>query len=185
MASAGRNSDHERLEQLLTEHAERVRVVMLRYRLPQRGIDPDEIEQQVRIRLWKAIQRDRSGAFSASYIQRIVASVAIDAMRRARVRPSEPGAEDDDLGMDRLDADTAQPDATASDDERVRILARCLNELPSRRRLPISLHLEGHTFREIGAMIEVSEEAARKLVSRGMKTLRARLRELGVDARED
>lgn len=184
MTPSGPNPDHQRLEALLSEHAERVRLVMLRYRLPQHGIDPQEIEQQVRIRLWKAIQRDRSGAFGASYIQRIVASVAIDAMRRARVRPSEPGPEDDERGMDRLDADTAQPDATASDDQRVRILARCMDELPSRRRLPISLHLEGHTFREIGEMIEVSEEAARKLVSRGMKTLRARLKELGVDVDE-
>lgn len=181
MAAGGKKADHERLEALLDEHAERVRLVMLRYRLPQHGIDPDEIEQQVRIRLWKAVERDRSGAFGASYIQRIVASVAIDAMRRARVRPSEPGAEDDELGMDRLDADSAQPDETASDEERVQILARCMDELPSRRRLPISLHLEGHSFREIGEMIEVSEEAARKLVSRGMKTLRAKLIELGVD----
>ena len=184
MAPSGPNPDHQRLEALLAEHAERVRLVMLRYRLPQHGIDPDEIEQQVRIRLWKAIQRDRSGAFTASYIQRIVASTAIDAMRRARVRPSEPGAEDDEQGMDRLDADMPRPDDTASDDQRVRILARCMDELPSRRRLPISLHLEGHTFREIGDMIEVSEEAARKLVSRGMKTLRARLQELGVDVDE-
>ena len=180
MAPSGPNPDHQRLEALLAEHAERVRLVMLRYRLPQHGIDPEEVEQQVRIRLWKAIQRDRSGAFGASYIQRIVASVAIDAMRRARVRPSEPGAEEDERGMDRLDAEAVQPEDTASDDQRVQILARCMDELPSRRRLPISLHLEGHTFREIGEMIEVSEEAARKLVSRGMKTLRARLKELGV-----
>lgn len=185
MAPSGTNPDHQRLEALLVEHAERVRLVMLRYRLPQHGIDPQEIEQQVRIRLWKAIQRDRSGAFGASYIQRIVASTVIDAMRRARVRPSEAGSEDDEQGIDRLDADTAQPDTTASDDERVRILARCMDELPSRRRLPISLHLEGHTFREIGEMIEVSEEAARKLVSRGMQTLRARLKELGVDVNEN
>lgn len=185
MAPNGPDCDQERLEALLHEHAERVRLVMLRYRLRQHGIDPDEVEQQVRIRLWKAIRRDRSGKFGASYIQRIVASVAIDAMRRAKVRPSEPGRTDDELDLERPETRTAQPDITASDDQRVAILARCLDELPSRRRLPISLHLEGYSFREVGDTVGTSEEAARKLVSRGLKTLRARLRELGVDVDDD
>lgn len=185
MPTSRPNPEHQRLEELLAEHGERVRLVMLRFRLPQHGIDPDEVEQQVRIRLWKALQRDRSGAFSASYIQRIVASTAIDAMRRARVRPSEPGSSEAEWSPERLDGNATGPDMVASDEERVRILARCMDELPQRRRLPISLHLEGHSFREVGLVIGVSEEAARKLVSRGLKTLRARLRELGVDVNVD
>lgn len=184
MAPQGPIADHERLEQLLREHASRVRFLLLRHRLPQHGIDPDEIEQQVRIRLWKAIQRDRSGAFGASYIQRIVASTVIDALRRAKVRPSEPGSEEDQA-LEGLYDEDAQPEHAASDDERLEILARCLDEIPSRRRLPINLHLQGYTFREIGEEIDLSEEASRKLVSRGMQALRQRLRELGVETRED
>ncbi len=180
MAHDDGDNDRQRLEAILAEHGERVRKAMLRFRLPQHGIDPDEVEQQVRIRLWKAVQRDRFGTFNASYIQRVVASTAIDAMRRTRVRPSEPGS-GEDSAIEQLDSHAPQPDATASDDERVRILRRCLDELPSGRRLPISLHLEGYSFREVGEMIGASEEAARKRVARGLDMLRARLREEGVD----
>lgn len=184
MARHGIPSDQQRLQQLLDEHAERVRLVMLRFRLPQHGIDPVEVEQQVRIRLWKAVQRDRSGEFGASYIQRIVASTAIDAMRRAKVRPSEPGVTDEELDLDRLDSAAAAPDRAASDEQRLRILAQCMEEMPARRRLAVSLRLQGHSFREVGEMTETSEEAARKLVSRGLKLLRERLRELGVEVDE-
>jgi RNA polymerase sigma-70 factor (ECF subfamily) len=176
--------EHRRLEQLLLDHAARVKKLLLRHGLERHGIDPEEIEQEVRIRLWRAIERDRSGIFGASYVQRIVASTVIDALRRAKVRPSEPGA-DEDQGLERLLDAAPRPEHRASDDERVRILGRCLAEIPARRRLPITLHLEGFGFREIGDRIGLSEEAARKLVSRGMADLRARLRECGVDTNDE
>ncbi|HET8898775.1 MAG TPA: RNA polymerase sigma factor [Rhodanobacteraceae bacterium] len=177
-------SDHQRLEQLLLEHAARVKKLLLRHGLARHGIDPDEIEQEVRIRLWHAIERDRSGVFGASYIQRIVASTVIDALRRAKVRPSEPGA-DEDQGLDTLHDSGPHPEHRASNDERVRILQRCLAEIPARRRLPITLHLEGFGFRDIGDKVGLSEEAARKLVSRGMADLRQRLRDAGVETSDD
>lgn len=176
--------DHRRLEQLLLEHAARVKKLLLRHGLERHGIDPDEIEQEVRIRLWRAIERDRSGAFGASYVQRIVASTVIDALRRARVRPSEPGV-DEDWGLETLQDNAPLPEHSASDDERVRILGRCLAGIPERRRLPITLHLEGFGFREIGDRFGLSEEAARKLVSRGMADLRRKLRECGVETSDE
>lgn len=176
--------DHQRLEQLLAEHGARLKALLHRYRLPQQGIDPDEVEQEVRIRLWRAVERDRSGEFRASYIQRVVASVVIDAVRRGRVRPSEPG-NDDNGGMDVLEDFAPRPDQSASDDERMQILAGCLAEIPERRRIPIQLHLQGLGFRHIGELNGISEEAARKLVSRGMADLRQRLRESGVEGDKD
>ena len=59
-----------RLEQVLSDFGSRLGALMRSYRLDRHGIDPDDVEQEVRIRLWKAISRDRSGAFHASYVQR-------------------------------------------------------------------------------------------------------------------
>lgn len=176
--------DHQRLQELLTAHAARVKALLLRHGLERHGLDPDEIEQEVRIRLWHAIERDRSGIFGASYVQRIVASTVIDALRRAKVRPSEPGADEGQV-LESLQDHAPRPEHRASDDERVRILRACMAAIPPRRRLPITLHLQGFGFREIGDRIGLSEEAARKLVSRGMADLRRRLHECGVDAHDD
>ncbi len=85
-------------------------------RLDKHGIDPADVEQEVRIRLWRALERDRSGAFAASYIQRVVASTVIDALRRAEVRAAEPlPDEDDEPGS--VGEDPIGPDRRAGDVE--------------------------------------------------------------------
>ena len=63
-----------RLEQILRDYGTRLRYLLRSHKLDQHGIDPDDVEQEVRIRLWRAIERDRFGDFHASYIQRAVTS---------------------------------------------------------------------------------------------------------------
>ncbi|MGH8323861.1 MAG: RNA polymerase sigma factor, partial [Steroidobacteraceae bacterium] len=81
---------HARLEELFRSYGARVRGLLTTYGLDRHGVDPADVEQEVRIRLWHAIERDRSGAFGASYVQRVVATTVIDALRRAQVRAAEP-----------------------------------------------------------------------------------------------
>lgn len=174
-----------RLEQVLGDFGARLGVLMRSYRLDRHGIDPDDVEQEVRIRLWKAISRDRSGAFHASYVQRVVASTVIDALRRAQVRAAEPLPEEDD-GSFEVDLAPVAPERRAGDLQQMQGLQRCLAEIPERRRLPIALHLQGFSLQEIADIAGIaSAEAARKLVSRGLEGLKQRLRELGLGDFED
>lgn len=167
-----------RLQQVLADFGARLGVLMRTYRLDRHGIDPADVEQEVRIRLWKAIARDRSGAFHASYVQRVVATTVIDALRRAEVRAAEPLPEDDDE-PGQLPEEGIGPEQSASDGERMSGLKQCLAEIPERRRLPITMHLQGFSLQEIADVAGVSAEAARKLVTRGLDGLKSRLRELG------
>lgn len=173
-----------RLEQVLSDFGSRLGVLMRGYRLDRHGIDPADVEQEVRIRLWKAISRDRSGAFHASYVQRVVATTVIDALRRAEVRATEPLPEDDDEPGHWPESGIS-PEQSASDEERMSGLQRCLAEIPERRRLPITLHLQGYSLQEIADVVGTSAEAARKLVTRGLDGLKSRLRELGYGEFDD
>ncbi|WP_300616440.1 RNA polymerase sigma factor [Dokdonella sp.] len=177
---------HARLEDLFRAYGARVKGLLSTYGLDKHGIDPADVEQEIRIRLWKALERDRSGAFHASYVQRVVASTVIDALRRAEVRAAEPlPEEDDDVPAD-LGEGPVGPERSAGDAERMQGIERCLNEIPERRRLPIALHLQGFSLQEIADLAGIpSAEAARKLVSRGLEELKARLRELGHGDFED
>lgn len=172
------DSVDDRLARILSDFGSRLGALLHTYRLDRHGIDPADIEQEVRIRLWKAIERDRSGAFHASYVQRVVATTVIDALRRAEVRAAAPLPEDDDESG-QLPEEGVGPEQSASDGERMSGLKRCLGEIPERRRLPITLHLQGFSLQEIADVVGTSAEAARKLVSRGMDELKTRLRELG------
>jgi len=177
---------HARLEELLAAYGARVRSLLSTYGLDKHGVDPADVEQEVRIRLWHALERDRSGAFHASYVQRVVATTVIDALRRAQVRAAEPLPEEDDEGAVDLEVAHVAPDRRAGDLERMQGLRQCLEEIPERRRLPISLHLQGFSLQEIADLAGIaSAEAARKLVSRGLEELKQRLRELGLGDFED
>ncbi len=127
-----------------------------------------------------AIERDRSGAFHASYIQRVVASAVIDAIRRAEVRAADPLPEDDETAVQQMPEGPVGPERRARDGERMEVLSRCMDEISERRRVPVALYLQGFSLQEIAEKADIpSVEAARKLVSRGMEELRRRLRDTG------
>lgn len=177
---------HARLEELFRAYGARVKGLLTTYGLDKHGIDPADVEQEVRIRLWKALERDRSGAFHASYVQRVVASTVIDALRRAEVRAAEPLPEEDDEAPVDLGEGPVGPERSAGDVERMQGIERCMNEIPERRRLAVALHLQGFSLQEIADLAGIaSAEAARKLVSRGLEELKSRLRELGYGDFED
>ncbi len=177
---------HARLEELVRTYSAKVKGLLRTYGLDKHGIDPADVEQEVRIRLWRAIERDRSGAFHASYVQRVVASTVIDAMRRAEVRAAEPLPEEDEEQPVDLGEGPVGPERSAGDVERMQCLERCMAEIPERRRMPIALHLQGFSLQEIADLAGIpSAEAARKLVSRGLEELKTRLRELGYGDFED
>jgi RNA polymerase sigma factor (sigma-70 family) len=169
-----------RLHSLLAEFGAKVRFLIENHRLGQYGIDPADIEQEVHIRLWRALERDRNAAFHTSYIQRTVLTSVIDAIRAANSRPSEPLPDEGDEGVSGLVESSAGPERKAGADQDFGRLQDCLAELPERRREAVALHLQGFSLREIGELNGTSEEAARKLFERGMQTLRERLVAVGL-----
>ncbi|MDE2084523.1 MAG: sigma-70 family RNA polymerase sigma factor [Xanthomonadaceae bacterium] len=164
-----------RLHQLLADYGARVRGLIDSHGIARYGIDPADIEQEVRIRLWRALERDRNAAFHASYIHRTVLSAVIDAVRAANARPAEPLPEAESAAAEALVATGPGPERLAGGTQEFSRVAACMAGLPARRREAVALHLQGFSLREIGGAVGVSEEAARKLLDRGMQTLRERL----------
>lgn len=168
-----------RFGRLLAEFGPRLRRTVVIHCRGRFAVDLDDIEQETRIRLWKALESDRIGHLAASYVQKVVSSVVIDAGRRAAVRAAEPLPETDDQAepVGRV-ADGA--DRAAMGDEHMHHVLRCIGALPPRRRIPVKLHLQGYSLPEIAQLEGVSAEAARKLVNRGLDELQQQLRELGL-----
>lgn len=168
-----------RLEELLGRFAARVRVQIETNRLVQHGIDADDVEQEVRIRLWKALERDPNAEFPASYIQKVVATVLVDALRRQQARPGEPLPEPEEGGVEFTD-EAARPERVASESEQMGKLRRALDGLPPRRRRTVQLYLQGYALQEVADLNGLTLDAARKLIYRGLDELKQHLAVLGL-----
>ena len=176
-----------RLQELLDTYGAFLRSAVRRLCPTTLGVSAEEIEQEARIRLWQALRRESTIADPASYLYRIAATAAIDAVRRVRARreTSLDHAADGEAGPARLEPAVASSERSPEDlvaghqiaDRVAAVVAR----LPETRRRAVGLHLRGFTSTEIAALLGWTEPKARNLTYRGLKDLRALLRDAGID----
>jgi RNA polymerase sigma-70 factor (ECF subfamily) len=146
------------------------------------GISFEDVEQDARIELWRALQNEREISHPSSYVHKVAITAALRAIRRAKAR-RETHLEEE--GFDSLPnaARLPDPEVLARRHETLRKLDEALSRLPENRRLAVTLHLRGLTTAEIGDILGWSEPKARNLVHRGLKDLRRELLAEGIDDR--
>ena len=152
----------------------------------ERGLGPaelDDLRQEVRIRLWRALEQgERIEGIPASYVQRTAVSAALDLIRRRRARRTEPLVEPRDTGDKPIgpSAQVSGPDREFDRDELAESVARAVDKLADARRVVVRLYLVGYPREEIAGLLGWSEPKTRNLLYRGLADLRSRLTELGI-----
>lgn len=176
-----------RLRDLLERFGGRVRAILAGSGLHRHGIQPEDVEQEVRIRLWQALTRESELRHPASYIVQVVRTTVIDAMRRAAARPAaaEGAAPDGDRREVAAEPGRAgfDPETTAAAQLLAGQVELILADLGGERARAVRLLLQGFTTEEIGRVHNWTEAKARNLAYRGLSELRLRLAELGYDGR--
>jgi RNA polymerase sigma factor (sigma-70 family) len=175
-----------RLQELLDSYGALLRRTVRKLCPTTLGVSAEEIEQEARIRLWNALRRERNITDPASYLYRIAATAAIDAVRRVRALREVP-IDEPDAGPEPAAAVSPavsrerSPEALALDQQVAERVAAVLAELPDARRRAVGLHLRGFTSTEIAGLLGWTEPKARNLTYRGLTDLRAALRAAGID----
>jgi RNA polymerase sigma-70 factor (ECF subfamily) len=146
------------------------------------GLSVDDIEQEARVQLWRALQGEREISYPGSYIYKVAVSATIRAIRRANARCEEPLPDEheyaatDTAALSALHSDPgSSPEAMAERAEQRRTVRAALARLSKNRRLAVGLHLQGMTSIEIADLLGWTEAKARNLVHRGLKDLRRQL----------
>jgi RNA polymerase sigma-70 factor (ECF subfamily) len=177
-------SDRGRLEYLLERYAGLLRSAIHRYCPRDLGISAADVEQEARVRLWRALQRETELGDPASYVYRVAVTATIDAVRRARTRREDQlreGPDEDDAEQPFPDDARNQPDAQLERRELMARVGAALSTLSDDRRRAVELHLQGLTLAEIAELLSWSEARTRNLVYRGMDDLRGALRREGIE----
>ncbi len=165
------------LDRLLAEFGPRLHAIIASRCPRNAGLDPDEVEQEVRIRLWRSLQSQTSIAHPASYLYRIAMSVIVDQLRKRRARPDLDGESLDEEAGAALGARAVAP--SSGDEELANAVRVAIAALHERRRRPVQLHLQGFGFAEVARLLGLSDATARNLIYRGMDDLRELLRQAG------
>lgn len=150
------------------------------------GIQIDDIEQEARIRLWKALEREVEIRDHASYIYRIAFTTTIDAIRRVKSRKEEQLTTTEDSTQESKEPEVVidqrpSPHEKTETKQILNQVEQILATMDQNRRSAIRLYLQGMTSFEIADVRGWSEPKARNLLYRGLKDLRAGLKAAGID----
>lgn len=136
----------------------------------------EDIEQDVKLKLWKMASGGKKIAHFKSYLWKAVYTTALDALD---ARLAQLGSEEMQEGRELepcFSAHALAPDIILEKDESRQALRRAVESLPRRRRKVMELHLLGMDIRESADYLNWSEPTVRHLLYRGLDDLKSKMR---------
>ncbi len=132
-----------------------------------RALIPD-IEQEVRLALWKRLEGGKEIEHPASYLYKAALTTALSVVRKHA--PETMPIEDDDLPR----GTEAPGDLLPA--ERARLLGEALERLPLDQSRAVRAHLAGFSHVEVAGLFGWSESVARHRIYRGIEALKERMK---------
>jgi RNA polymerase sigma-70 factor (ECF subfamily) len=150
------------LEEVLLRFGTMVRKVGWQHGLSDAEVD--DVVQDVRIRIWKALEGPENiSEVNASYVYRTAVSAALDLIRRRRTRRETPIHLSLETKERQMGAARA-PDRTYEDSELAREVFEAVDALAEARRPVVRMHLAGYHRNEIAQLLGWSEAKTRNLL---------------------
>jgi RNA polymerase sigma-70 factor (ECF subfamily) len=142
-----------------------------------------DLAQETFVRVYFALDRYHTDFAFSTYIYRIATNLAITEIRKRKRRSllSLTGlfqsSDDDTVEFQPPDKRSLQ-DANLEEDERSKVIAKAIETLPPKYRLPIVLRdVEGKSYEEVAAILDLGLGTTKSRISRGRGLLKEKLRD--------
>lgn len=159
----------EEFGEILRHYAEFLSSHIKKFDLHKYGLDPEDIMQDVRIKIWKLVDDERVIFSHASYMKKIVSSSVIDQLRKFR-REDSLFRHERQKHVAELRPSYSQDAASTRLFENV--LGRAVERLIDSRRQVVKLYLLSFNIQEISSYLNWSIDKTRNLLYRGLADLR-------------
>jgi RNA polymerase sigma-70 factor (ECF subfamily) len=167
----------EEFEALLERFSRSIRAGVLRLGPEKSGIDPDDVIQEVKIKIWKKFEREKNAAHRSLYIQRVVNSTLVDLIRQARRRERLILHEKQKL----LSEEGRRVHNPSGEASFWQSLGEAADSLMETRRKVVKLFLADMTLDEISSTLNWSRDKTRNLLYRGLTDLKEKLQDKGIE----
>ncbi len=158
-------------------------IVHFMYRMVHNQAVAEEMAQEVFLRVYRSRETYRAEAKFSTWLYRIATNLAVNYARdtknerlAAKVQLDEPDGESGSL-PDVADS-SPSAEATLLRRERMAAIREHVTALPERQRMAVLMHkYEEMDYKQIGAVLKLSESATKSLLFRAYQTLRERLKD--------
>ena len=180
MQRAG-TGDEACLEYLIAKY--RRPIISFMYRMVRNQAVAEELAQEVFLRVYRARATYRAEARFSTWLYRIASNMAINHARDTKYERASGS-----IFLDQADEDTGtKPDVPdlrpiaeqdMLQDERMQRIREHVMALPERQRMAVVMHkYQDMDYKQIGAVLKLSESATKSLLFRAYQTLREKLKE--------
>ncbi len=157
-------------------------IVHFMYRMVHNQAIAEEMAQEVFLRVYRSRETYRAEARFTTWLYRIATNLAVNHARDTKnertaptVHLDEPDPETGSLHDVADETPTIEADMLR--DERMRAIKQHVMALPERQRMAVLMHkYEEMDYKQIGAVLKLSESATKSLLFRAYQTLRERLK---------
>ena len=162
--------DEAAFEELIRQYEKKV--YSLCSRMCGNAEDAEEAAQDAFLALWRGIDRFRQESSLSTWIYRLASNACIDLMRRKKKGAGSVSLDDEELFVDAVDP-APQPHEEAERRETQRLLQEGLLSLPAEYRSILLLReIEGLSYSEISAALDLELGTVKSRISRGRTLLR-------------
>jgi RNA polymerase sigma-70 factor (ECF subfamily) len=158
-------------------------IISFMYRMVHNQAIAEELAQEVFLRVYRARATYRAEARFSTWLYRIASNMAINHARDTKYERASAS-----IFLDQADEDTGtKPDVSdlrpiaeqdMLQDERMRRIREHVMSLPERQRMAVVMHkYQDMDYKQIGAVLKLSESATKSLLFRAYQSLREKLKE--------
>lgn len=165
---AGTDAREDRYREVMQAYGESLLRVGIVYGF--RGVDLEEVEQDIAVAIWEALPAWNSDASLRTYLFRVAHNTSIDRLRRAGRGPHPNVEATDNLSVTRL-----TPESQAIDRQALYRLQRALDALPLLQRQVITLSMEDLSTDEIADVLGIKNNYVHVLLHRTRATLKGQM----------
>ena len=175
------NRDEEKIkefEDIINRFSRFFKANIQKFNVQKNGIDPDDILQEVKIKIWKILEDEKKIKNYASYIRKIVDSSVIDQLRKFK---REKGVFIHEKHKWISEQKSNYLTDISLDINAKEIINQAIDSLIESRRKVVKLFLLNMTIEEIAIFLKWSKDKTRNLLYRGLSDLKKKLREKGIE----
>ena len=165
-------SENDRFEALIAELSLAIQTSVQSFHPQKLGIDPEDLIQEIRIKLWKIFKSDKKIRNYSSYIKRVINSIIID-----QIRISRRYEKIIDLEKERNFQDQGIDDFSIKKKKDINM---AFDSLIESRREVVRWYLYGLNTDEISKILNLNKIKTQNLLYRGVNDLKNILKSKGI-----